>query len=225
MHLLREGLPFIVRADKQRHLMHKGKAKNIFEIAGEYKGKCNLKIRGVPCKTSVISVKLPKFRDVPLHMVTVYGLGDEPLMLLTNLNSNDSKLVLAIAKMYLLRWRVEENFRFKKIDFEIEGFRVRKLKAIRALHRIVSLLTGFIALLSEQRESFALPAQLVAASKRIFAFTLQHFRRCFLHYAIADGIAYLLCRACVPLSRPNPSCLVVILYLRLNRSLCNWCPV
>jgi len=105
--------------------------------------------------------------------------------------------------MYLLRWRVEENFRFKKIDFEIEGLRVRKLKAIRALHRTVTILTGFIALLSEQREDFALPAQLVAASNPIFPFEYQRFRRCFLHYAIADGIAFLLRRACVPLTRPK----------------------
>ena len=67
---------------------------------------------------------------------------------------------------------------------------------------MASLLTGFIALLSEQREDFALPAQLVAASNRIFTFTLQHFQRRFLHYAIADGIAALLRRACVPLTRP-----------------------
>jgi len=203
-YLLRDNLPFIVRADKQRNVIFKGKTLNILDAAKQYKGKCNLKIRGVDCKTSIACVKLPKLRDVPLFLVMVHGLGEEPLMLLTNLNSTDSKLSNAITKMYLLRWRVEENFRFKKIDFEIEGFRVRKLKAIRALHRMVSLLSGFIALLSEQREDFALPAQLVAASKRIFAFSLQHFQRCFLHYAIADGIAFLLRRACVPLARPKP---------------------
>jgi transposase len=202
-YLLRENLSFIVRADKQRHLMHKGKSKNILGIANEYKGKCNLKIRGVPCKTSVISVKLPAFRDVPLHLVTVYGLGDEPLMLLTNLNSTDSKLSNAIAKAYLLRWRVEENFRFKKQQFEMEGFRVRKLKAIRALHRIVTILVGFTALLSEQREDFALPAQLVLASKRIFPPKLKQFLRSFLQYAIADGMAALLQRAYLPLARHN----------------------
>ena len=147
-YLLRENLSFIVRADKQRHLPHKGKTKNILDIAGEYKGKCNLKIRGVPCKTSIISVKLPAFPDKALNLVTVYGLGEEPLMLLTNLNSTDSKLSNAIAKAYLLRWRVEENFRFKKQQFAMEGFRVRKLTAIRALHRIVTILVGFTALLS-----------------------------------------------------------------------------
>ena len=202
-YLLREKLPFIVRADKQRNVIYKGKTLNILDVAKRYKGKCNLKIRGIPCKTSVASFKLPNFRDVPLFLVTVHGLGEEPLMLLTNLKSNDSKLSNAIAKMYLLRWRVEENFRFKKIDFQIEGFRVRSLKAIRALHRLVTILTGFIALLSEQREDFALPAHLIAASHRIFPFSLQRFRRCFLHYAIADGIASLLRRACVPLARPK----------------------
>jgi len=202
-YLLRENLSFIVRADKQRHLLHKGKTKNILDIANEYKGKCNLTIRGVPCKTSIISVKLPAFRDVPLHLVTVYGLGEEPLMLLTNLKSTDSKLSNAIAKAYLLRWRVEENFRFKKQQFEMEGFRVRKLTAIRALHRIVTILVGFTALLSEQREDFPLPQQLVAASKRIFPAILRQSLRTFLQYAIADGIAALLRRVCVPLARPN----------------------
>ena len=215
-YLFRENLPFIVRADKQRHLIHKGKQKNILDIANEYKGKCNLKIRGVPCKTSVISVKLPKFRDKPLQLVTVYGLGVEPLMLLSDLKANDHKLSNAIAKVYLLRWRVEENFRFKKLQYEMEGFRVRKLKAIRALHRLVTILVGFTALLSEQREDFTLPAQLVAAAKRIFSFSLPHFQRCFLQYAIADGIAALLRRAHVPLARPMRTLFVCPAQLALS---------
>jgi hypothetical protein len=203
-YLLREDLSFVVRADKQRSLIHKGKTKNILDVANAYKGKCNLTIRGFPCKTSIASVELPKFPGIPLQLVTVYGLGDEPLMLLTNLKPNGSKLSNAIVKAYLLRWRVEENFRFKKQQFEMEGFRVRKLIAIRALHRIVTILAGFTALLSEQREDFALPTQLVAASKRIFPPKLRDYLRIFLQYAIADGIAALLRRAHVPLARPNP---------------------
>ena len=86
----------------------------------------------------------------------------------------------------------------------MEGFRVRKLTVIRSLHHIVTILVGFTALLSEQREDFTLPQQLVAASKRIFSAKLRQSLRTFLQYAIADGIAAHLRRASLPLARPKP---------------------
>jgi len=118
-YLLRENLPFIVRADKQRNVIYKGKTINILDVAKQYKGKCNLKIRGIDCKTSIACVKLPKLRNAPLFLVTVHGLGEEPLMLLTNLNSNDSKLSNAITKIRFPAFTFQAKALHKKVEYDI----------------------------------------------------------------------------------------------------------
>jgi len=155
----------------------------------------------------------PHLKETPTYLVDLsdlakpYGKTFEGLAKVRDGSTKEivpGKLSNAIAKAYLLRWRVEENFRFKKMQFEMEGFRVRKLTAIRALHRIVTILVGFTALLSEQREDFALPQQLVTASKRIFPPKLRQSLRAFFQYAIADGIAALLRRTYLPLARTKP---------------------
>ena len=95
-------------------------------------------------------------------------------------------------KLYLRRWRIEENFRFKKQSFGIEKFRVLSLKSIRALHRIAMLAAAVVAILSAKRTEKALVPRLVTFAKPIFPPNVKEYLRLFLHYRIAAGIAWLL---------------------------------
>jgi hypothetical protein len=81
----------------------------------------------------------------------VTGFGEKPLLLYTNLNE-ESELELAVIKVYILRWKIEEKFKFEKQVFNIENFRVRKLKAIRTLLQLTSMLSGFIAIICEHQK-------------------------------------------------------------------------
>ena len=66
------------------------------------------------CKISCIPVKLCEFPAKELTLVAVYGLGAEPMLLLSNLKMQEKKrLCYIVAKVYLLRWRIEEYFKFK----------------------------------------------------------------------------------------------------------------
>jgi hypothetical protein len=183
---------FIIRAKKNRNLCCNGETRNILEIAKRFKGKYRIDFRDkkgkvISCKTSIIPVSLPKHPSIPLNLVVVYGFGKEPMLLLSNLQINDTRLANTITKVYLMRWRIEEYFRFKKQQYAFEGFRVRSLNAIRVLHRIVTLLTGLISMFSEKRAESMLVAELITASKRIFRPKAEKWMRQFLHYAIADG--------------------------------------
>jgi len=189
---------FIIRVCKTRNVIHKGKTQNIMEVAGHYKGKYAMKYRRrngktAHCKIARIPIKLPKFQDCELTLIVVFGIGQEPMLLLSNLTQNDERLATTIAKVYLMRWQIEEYFRFKKQQYKFEGFRVRNLNAIRALHRIVTMLAGFIALKSRAYYSL-LTYELIYISKRVETYGLYKKppNKTFLFYAIADGIRIVL---------------------------------
>ena len=190
---------FIIRATKNRSLIHNGNKLNIMELANRRKGKFCINFKSkkgetISCKTSIIPISLLKFPNVQLNLVIVYGFGKDPMLLLTNLKSDDSRLANTIARVYLMRWRIEEYFRFKKQQYDFENFRVRSLNSIRVLHRILTLLAGFIGLLSEKRDESLFVMELIVLSKRIYRPKPEKWKRYFLHYAIADGFFELLRR-------------------------------
>jgi hypothetical protein len=185
---------FIIRVKKNRVVRHNGKSYNIEDLAGRYKGKyafkCTLHGEVVHCKVAEIPVQIYEFGDYPLYLTAVHGFGHKPMLLLSNCRGSDPGFCTAIAKMYLLRWRIEEHFRFKKQQYHFEDFRVRRLNAIRTLHQLVTLLTGYLALLTQQPNTVIScilreAAQAVPRSKK-------RKPKKFFHYELAAGFANLL---------------------------------
>jgi len=85
------------------------------------------------CKISIIPIKLPCRPNDDMNLVVCYGFGKTPLMLITDLKSEDRRLAVAVTKVYLMRWRIEEFYRFKKQQLDFGGFSVRSLNSIRTL--------------------------------------------------------------------------------------------
>ena len=178
---------FVIRAKKNRDVIYKGERINIFELAKRFKGKYSLKFKkknGVlaECKISIAPVKLPCRPEADLNMVVCNGIGKEPLMIVTNLKSDDKRLAVTITKVYLLRWRIEEFYGFKKQQLDFEGFRVRSLVAIRNLDLLVTVAIGYIGLISEKSDERRTALELITVSKRIYGAPR------FVFYAIADGL-------------------------------------
>jgi hypothetical protein len=185
---------FIIRVKKNRIVHHNGESVNIAVLASRYKGKCSLKctLHGetIHCKVTEIPIHLPEFGKYPLNLVVVYGFGKDPMYLLTNCRSEESRFCIAIAKMYLLRWKIEEHFRFKKQQYSFEDFRVRSLNAIRTLHQLVTILTGYLALLTQEPDSV-----ITCILREIAKPVPRHKKRrakTLLHYELAAGFARLL---------------------------------
>lgn len=196
---------FVIRAKKNRDVKHNGETINIMELAKQYKGKYRIdfkdkKGKTISCKSAVIPVALPKYAKIPLHLIAVYGFGKEPMLLLTNLERDDKRLANTIVKVYLMRWRIEEYFRFKKQQYALEGFRVRSLNSIRTLHRVVTLLAGLIGVLSDQRGESLFVMELIETSNRIYPPERGKLKRKFLHYAIADAFSTILRRCSTGIS-------------------------
>ena len=91
----------------------------------------------------------------------VYGLTEHPMMLATNKDIKSKEDVIAVAKQYFSRWKIEEYFRCKKQMFQFENFRVRKLSAINTLNFYITLCMAFLAHISMKSETNALKVSII----------------------------------------------------------------
>lgn len=186
-YFIKHNEKFIIRAKKNRNVIYKDKTVNILKLAKQFKGKYKLEYRDKSgmkrnVKISIIPIRLCEFRKTELNLVVIYGFGAVPMMLLTNLKSDDKRLCTAVCKVYLMRWRIEEYFKFKKQGFDFENLRVQSLKAIRNLDLLLTVAIGYIAELSGKSENIKLRAEIIEVSKRLFGLPD------FVYYAVSDGI-------------------------------------
>lgn len=151
----------------------------LFTVVKKYKGKNG---RMFNVKISYIPIQLPAFEDKELLLIVVYGFGNVPMMLITNMKSDDKRIAVAITKVYLLRWRIEEYFKFKKQQFNFEDIRVQKMDSIRNLNLLLTIVIGFIGILSEHQNESILIKEIFQCAKSIYS------KAKFVYYQIADGI-------------------------------------
>lgn len=190
-YLMEHEEKFIIRAKENRNVIYKGKQMNIMKAAHKFKGKYSLKFKkknGITadCKISIIPIRLVCRPKTELNLVICYGFGKEPMLLITNLKSDDKRLGVTVVKVYLMRWRIEEFYRFKKKQFEFEDLRVRSLKSIRNLDMLLTITIGYIGHISEKSDERKMAMELIEYSNRIYGANK------FVYYAIADGIVVLL---------------------------------
>jgi len=182
------GENFVVRVLGNRNCIYKGETILISELVSRFKGKYSLNFEAkngkkADCKISILPVSLPKHPDKILNLVICRGLGKDPLLLLTSLDSDDNRLCVTITKVYLMRWRIEEYYKFKKQGFGFEKFLVRSLKSIRNLDLLLTVAIGYIGTLSEKINDSIEVMEVIEASKRLYGLSK------FTFYAISDGLA------------------------------------
>lgn len=178
---------FVIRANLNRIVIYKGESINILKLAERFKGKYVLRFKKknrkqVDCKISIIPIRMCFRPNEELNLVICRGLGQEPMLLITNMKNDDDRIAVTVTKVYLLRWRIEEFHGFKKQQFGFEDFRVRSLNAIRNLDLLLTIAIGYIGLMGERADDKRIVMELIHLSKRIFGAPRFKF------YAIADGI-------------------------------------
>jgi len=185
--LLNHKEKFVIRMRSDRNVIYKGKTTKAAKLAEQFKGKYVLRFKRknrkqVDCKISIVPIRMCFHPNTDLNLVICHGLGQEPMMLLTNLKSDDDRISVTVTKVYLLRWRIEEFHGFKKQQFGFEDFRVRSLNAIRTLDLLLTIAIGYIGIMSETADDRRIVMELIHISKRIYG--VPRFR----FYSIADGI-------------------------------------
>ena len=165
---------FVIRAKKNRNVIYHGKTQNIMDVANKYKGNYRMDFmdkhgRKIECKISYIPVSLCEYPTKDLILVVIYGFGKDPMLLLINLKMADrKKLCMIAAKIYPMRWRIKEYFKFKKQQFELEDLRVMSLQSIRNLNLLATLAAGYIGMMSSRKDDTVFMMELKECSKRIY---------------------------------------------------------
>ena len=168
-------------------------------MANTFKGKIHLKHTDKYGKKHTlkiwhVQVELPELAGQIFTLLIIHGYDKkdpEPCLLLTNIDANGKNKSRSVLKIYLCRWRIEEYYRFKKVQFDLENIRVLSLKSIKTLNLLVSILTGWLSLLSAKRGDSMLLDHIFKCAKRIYEipqFTL---------YAVADGIFEILSKTVI----------------------------
>lgn len=144
------------------------------DVATKYKGSYRMDFKDksgktIKCKMSCIPEKLCEFPTKELTLVAVYGFGAEHMLLPSNLTMQEKKrLCHIVAKAYLMKWRIEECFKFKKQHFGLEYLRVTSLQSIRNLNLFAILAAAYIGLTYSMRKDSIFLMELMECSKRIY---------------------------------------------------------
>lgn len=173
-YFLKRGEHFVIRKRKNRNVIYNGTTCNIMDVASKYKGNDRMDFKDrngktLQCKMSCIPVRLCEFPSRELTLVAVYGFGAEPMLLLSSLEMQEKKrLCHIVAEVYLMRWRIEEYFKFKKQQFELEDLRVMSLHSIRNLNLFATLAAGYIGLTASVHAQSIFLMELQECSRRIY---------------------------------------------------------
>jgi hypothetical protein len=132
--LLEDTRRFLIRLRGDRHLIYHGHRVSALDLAAScrmlYAERIIREDRSEE-KARMIEfgfrrVRLPG-RQEELSLVVVKGFGEEPLMLLTNVEVKPTRRsLLFIVQAYIRRWQVEQTIRFAKQTYGIEDIRLRK---------------------------------------------------------------------------------------------------
>lgn len=195
--LLNRQLRFIVRLRRDRDVLFRKCRRNVMDLGrrcrmlyaqtivkeerGEEKA-CHLEY-GV-CPVRLVG------RQERLYMVVVNGYGEEPMLLLTNVEVGRSRRrVEFVANGYFSRWLVEETIRFLKQCYRLEDIRVLDYERLKNLVALTMAAAYFSAVwLGESLKLKVLAMRVTKIAKRFFGVPDFHY------YALNDGIATILAR-------------------------------
>ena len=179
------GQDYVIRLTAKRKLLYHNKWVFATELRNRRKGKVKLPLfykgKMHDAYLSHIKVQITASRK-DIYLVLVYGITEHPMMLATNKEIQSKDDVIKAAKLYFSRWKIEEYFRCKKQVFQLENFRVRKLKAINALNFYITLCMAFLGRISMKSETNMLKVAIIRTADPIKG------KIAFCYYRLAKGI-------------------------------------
>lgn len=180
---------YVIRLTAKRKLLYYNKWVFATELRNRRKGKVKLPLfykgKKHNAYLSHVKVQITASRK-DIYLVLVYGITEHPMMLATNKEIKSKDDVIKIAKLYFSRWKIEEYFRCKKQMFQLENFRVRKLKAINALNFHITLCMAFLNQISLKSETNALKVAIIQTADSVKE------KIVFCYYRLAKGISGIL---------------------------------
>lgn len=176
---------YVIRLTSKRKLLFHGRWVPAAELRNRRKGKVRMPLyykgKTHDAYLSHVKVQITASKK-DIYLVLVYGVTEHPMMLATTKEIRSKDDVIAVAKTYFSRWKIEEYFRCKKQVFQFENFRVRNLRSINALNFYITLCMAFLAHISRKQETHALKVAVIQKAAPIKE------KVCFCYYRLAKGI-------------------------------------
>ena len=159
---------FVIRARKNRKIVVKARKAGLISEGKRKKGKILIpftyKGSKLVAKASHIRVRLLDGSEC-FAVYCYLGESSEPMTLLTNRPIKSKSDVVSVVMNYVSRWKIEEQFRFKKCGFNFEDFRVRSLNRINNLTMCLDAAITIMSCLIEGDSE--LYKRLISMSKRL----------------------------------------------------------
>ena len=155
------GMNFVIRMKKTRDVSNaeSGIVENIRKKSKRVKMKWSYKYKnkkGITrtAYTGYMKIKIPDIEKKTFYLVVIKSedFPNDPMMLLTNMIPENEEFTKIVNKVYIRRWKIEEYFRFKKQQFGFEKELVRSLNSIRTLNVLLTIVIGFIGMLSDNQK-------------------------------------------------------------------------
>lgn len=160
---------FVIRMTKNRKILIKTRKVLMINEGKRKKGKIVIPFVYKGLKTTIkashIMVKLLQDKEEYYLIYAYVGDSNEPTMFLTNRLIKSKEDVISIVMNYGSRWKIEEQFRFKKNGFNFEDFRVRTINRINNLTLCLDLAIAFMTYLIENNSE--LYEYLISKSKNL----------------------------------------------------------
>ena len=185
---------FIIRQNQDRVVIWGGRKTHIKDVVKSMDCPHILSLRNktdkpVNCRLGATQIILPRLDNLKLNLIVCKEFGSDPLVLYTNLDQSMESIAEHVLKGYLMRWRIEEMYAFKKREgMNFEEFRVRSLKSIQNLDLLLTITIGYIGTLCAKANTDRLVWELIDVSKRIQKHSIFLKKTKFLFYAVFDGI-------------------------------------
>ena len=154
--VIKMGSDFIIRAKcLTRNVYVNGDKTTIRNIALHHKGYYKFNSRGQNLKVYAVQIRIKtqdtkELKQQPLTLIIVKGfttdkniLNEAYMALITSRVVSGKNDVLQVVRDYLLRWKIEENFKYKKQQFSLEKIMVRRYKRIKTLNTLLSYVMFF----------------------------------------------------------------------------------
>ena len=188
--IIEMGNDFIVRAKcLTRKVYFNGIKTTISNLARTHKGfyKFDTNIHGkmTHLKVSSVNIKIQSqdAKNINKHLLTLvivkgYGDTDAYMALITSRKVSGKDQVLQVVKDYISRWKIEDNFKFKKQQYGLEKIKVRRYKRIQVMNYLLSMVMLFNNIINLKALGKTLRRQIIQIRKYIHMWL----------YRLADGI-------------------------------------
>ena len=149
---------FLVRMKHNRTLFFGNNKVKAFEKAKTVKGKVIVPItiyaKERYIKATSFKCKLSTNPYDVWVVITFMDNNDEPLILMTNKPLNTKDDITQMVYRYSSRWRIEEYFRFKKVELGFENFRVKALDSINNLTFALDISIMLLAIIIDDESDY-----------------------------------------------------------------------